>query len=223
MKKGLLILLATLVLSGVPESLKAQTDESSLRTSANIGIKLAKGLALEITPEYRFDPASKASEYLLEAGLNYKIVSWLSVGGYYRLDGAKVTDTEGKGGSSFQTSNRFSFDATTKVSLKRFTPKFRVRFCNFTDFDNTTDDPTNYMRYRLGLDYNIKGFKLTPFVSVELYQKLSNGLLNKSRYTIGGGYDLNKKNAISLSYSYGEKFKSQAITHIFELSYKFKF
>ncbi len=223
MKKYYLMLLTALVLSAIPVSLNAQTDEYSLRTSANIGIKLAKGLALEIAPEYRFNPATNASEYLMEAGLSYRIISWLSVGGYYRLDGSKVTDMEGTGGSSFETSNRFSFDASTKVSIKRFTPKFRVRFCNFTDFDKSTDDKTNYMRYRIGLDYNIKDFKLTPFVSAEFYQKLSTGLFSQSRYTIGGEYELNKKNAIVLSYSLSDKYKTLDSYHIFELSYKIKF
>ncbi len=223
MKKFFILLLASLVLSGVSASLNAQNDESSLRTSANIGIKLAKGLGLEISPEYRFDPASKSSEYLIEAGLNYKILSWLSVGGYYRLDGAKVTDSESETGSSFQTSNRFAFDATAKVSVKRFTPKFRVQYCNFTDFDKTTDDKTHYMRYKIALDYNIKGFKLTPFASVEFYQKLKTGLFSQSRYTFGGEYELNKKNAIVLSYSISDKYKTLDSYHIFELSYKIKF
>ena len=223
MKKYFLMLIAAMVLSTVPAALLSQTSETSLRSSANIEMKLAKGLKLEVAPEYRFDPANSASEYLLEAGLNYKILSWLSVGGYYRLDGAKVTDSESETGSSFQTSNRFAFDATAKVSAKRFTPKFRVQYCNFTDFDKTTDDKTHYMRYKIALDYNIKGFKLTPFASVEFYQKLKTGLFSQSRYTFGGEYELNKKNAIVLSYSISDKYKTLDSYHIFELSYKIKF
>lgn len=215
----LLILFGALM----PRILIAQTTGSSLRTSANLEIKIAKALKLEVAPEYRFDPGTRASEYLLEAGLSYKVASWLSFGGYYRIDGAKTEDAEGSGSSSFTTSNRFAFDANTKVSLKRFTPKFRVRFCNFTDFDQSTDDKANYMRYRLGLDYNIKGIKITPFASVELYQKLSSGLFSQARYTLGGEYDFNKKNAVALSYSYSNKFKSETRVHIFELTYKFKF
>ncbi len=223
MRKPSLFFIVALLLALIPCALMSQSSETSLRASANVEMKITKALKLELAPEYRFDPGTGASEYLLEAGLNFKVASWLSFGGYYRIAGAKVEDPEGSGNSSFATSNRFAFDANTKVSIKRFTPKFRVRFCNFTDFDSSTDDKTNYMRYRLGLDYNIKGIKITPFVSAEFYQKLSSGLFSQARYTLGGEYDFNKKNAIALSYSYNKKFKSSNLGHIVELTYKFKF
>ena len=223
MRKRSILFITSLLLALIPGTLISQSSETSLRASANVEMKITKALKLEVAPEYRFNPGTGASEYLLEAGLSYKVASWLSFGGYYRIDGAKTEDAEGSGSSSFTTSNRFAFDINTKVTLKRFTPKFRARFCNFTDFDSSTDDKTNYMRYRLGLDYNIKGSKLTPFASVELYQKLSTGLFSQARYTLGGEYEFNKKNALALSYSYSNKFKSEARVHIFELTYKFKF
>ena len=223
MKRKTLTLLLTVTLSALPLILPAQTPEYSLRSSINIGFKITNGLKVELAPEFRYDPDLKTNSLLIQGGLNYRIAPWLSVGGYYRLNGSKVQDNESVSGTSFDYSNRFALDTDAKISLKRFTPGFRLRFCNFTDFDSQTDDKTNYLRYRFGLDYNIKGVKFTPYATVEFYQKLSTGLFSKSRYTIGADYEFNKKNALSAGYSFANKFKSETNCHIFELSYKIKF
>lgn len=217
------ILLIAIALSAFPAIVLSQTSECSLRSSMNLEWRITKGLKIEIAPQYRFNPGPTANEFLLQAGLDCRVASWLSIGGSYRLDGEKIQDPESDNGSAFNLSNRFALDANTKASLKRFTPKFRLRLCNFTDFNSLTDDKSNYLRYRFGLDYNIKGIKLTPFAAVEFYQKLSTGLFGQTRCTIGGEYEFNKKNAIAVSYSYARKYKTAATCHIFELSYNVKF
>ena len=203
-----------------PVGLKAQTTEYSLRSSVDLELKIAKKLKVEITPEYRYNPENRAGTLLVQTGLNYRMAGWLSVGGYYRLDVSKATGSENLDGSAYDFSNRFAFDANAKVSLKRFTPKFRVRYCNFTDFDNDTEDKSNYLRYRIRLDYNVKGIKLTPFAAAEFYQKLSSGLFSKARYYIGAEYQFNKGNAISFEYSFADKFKNLTRYHILEAVYK---
>jgi len=139
------------------------------------------------------------------------------------MQGAWTKDAEQNDVTSFEFYNRFAFDANTKIRLSRFTPKFRVRFCNFSDFDSQTDDKSNYLRYRAGLSYNIKGLALTPSVSAEWYEKLDSGSWNKVRYSVGLAYAINKNNAISMEYSRDEKFKSETGYNIFEVSYKIGF
>jgi hypothetical protein len=223
MRRNSLMVLTVLVLSIGPLTLIAQDSEYSLRGSVNIEAKIIKNLKAELAPEYRFNPVSGTSILIAQAGLNYRFASWLSVGGYYRLKGETSENTEVIDGSSLELSNRFAFDANMKIDLKRFTPKFRIRFCNFSDFDSQTDDKSNFLRYRFGLDYNIKGIKLSPFASVELFQKLSSGLFSKTRYTLGAEYDLSKSNSLSLSYSFDDKFTTSNNYHLFELTYKIKF
>jgi hypothetical protein len=223
MKRKSSILLLIMVLSAFPLILRSQTTEYSLRSSVSMEMKIAKGLKVELKPEFRYSPGARASILLIQAGLNYKVASWLDVAGYYRLDGAKSLDSESADGSSLDFSNRFAFDANTKINIKRLTPKIRVRFCNFTDFDSQTDDKSNYLRYRFGLDYDIKGIRLAPFAAAEFYQKLSSGLFSKSRYSIGAEYEFNKKNAVSVGYSFEDQFKKSINNHIFELTYTIKF
>ena len=94
MKKHHFFLLLTLPLSALTLTIQAQTTEYSLRSSVDLELKVAKGLKFAVTPEYRYNPGSGAGSVLVQAGLNYKVARWLSVGGYYRLDGEKV---EGSG------------------------------------------------------------------------------------------------------------------------------
>jgi hypothetical protein len=219
MKRHSLFLSLTIILLAFPVVVFTQTPEFSLRSSVDVEIKIAKRLKIQITPEYRYNPVTNTGSVLVQAGLGVKVAPWLSFGGYYRFDYEKSTGTEIVGDPSVGCSNRFALDANTKVDLKRFTPKFRLRFCNFSDFDSQTDDKSNFLRYRFGLDYTIKGVRIAPFVSVEFYQKLSSGLFSKSRYSIGAEYAFNKKNAISFQYSFANKFKTLSKFHIFEMTY----
>lgn len=223
MKGKSLILLMILTWSAFPLVVLSQTSEYSFRSSVNLEMKITRRLKVELAPEFRYNTGSGNNMVLIQTGLNYRFASWLSIGGYYRLNGSILKDSESADGRSLDFSNRFAFDANAKTNLGRFTPKFRLRFCNFSDFDSQTDDKSNFLRYRLGLDYHIKGIKLTPFIAVEVYEKLSNGLFSKSRYTIGGEYEFNKMNALSLDYSFDDKFKTTTKYHIFELTYKFRF
>ncbi|WP_173074047.1 DUF2490 domain-containing protein [Tenuifilum thalassicum] len=179
--------------------------------------KVLNNLAISIEPELRLDNSFKPSSYLLQAGLGYKIAPWMKLGAFYRFD------AEQNENSSFSYMNRFAFDMSFMHKISRFTPKARVRFSNFTDFDSSTDDKSNYMRYKFGTSYNIKGSKLNPFLSVELYQKMENGLINKARYSFGTEYTLNKRNSIELKYSYDYRFKNLNNTHILELKYSLNF
>jgi hypothetical protein len=222
MKKNGRVFLATalMVLGGIQGF--GQTADYSLRSAVNFEFKVLKNLKWEVSPEFRINPSDGSATFLAGTGFNYKLASWLSLGASYRLEGARVASQESSA-SITEYSNRFALDAISKLDIGRFTPKFRVRFSNFTDFDNATDDRTNYMRYRIGLGYNIKGIKLNPYVLAEFYQKTSSGLFSKGKYTIGASYDLNKHHGLSAEYSYADKFSNLTRYHIFEVGYSLKF
>ena len=203
-------------------SLPAQTTGFSPRISFGLEKKVIKNLTLEVTPEVRFEQGFKPSNWLVQAGLDYKPVKWLKVGALYRFKTYFETDPESGNYGMAEYSNRFAVDATGNFNIGRLHPQIRLRFCNFTDFNSATDDKTNYMRYRFKLGYDIKGIPLEPFISWEMFQKLSSGLFSESRYSIGAEYRINGRNSISLDYSYDERFKSQNVSHILELGYKIK-
>ena len=85
MKIIFLILPTAMLLTAVKGTLPARDAESSIRTSLNAEVKIARNLKLGLTPEYRISPGSGSSSLLLRTGLQYKVAGWLSVGEYYRL------------------------------------------------------------------------------------------------------------------------------------------
>ena len=198
----------------------SQDSETSYRTAFSLEKKITKKFSIELTPEVRYDQNFEFSSYLIKTSLDYKFNKWLSAGAQYRLKGLQSDTDEG---SEIDYSNRFAFDATTKIKIDRFTPKFRLQFSNYSDFDNETEDKTNYLRYRFGTDYSIKGSKITPYASIEFFQKMSNGLISKTRYSLGAEYKLNKHNALEIGYALDQKHKKEENNNIVELNYKYKF
>ena len=223
MKKHLVPVLVILaaVLMGPPEA-SGQTVGFSARPSLTLEKRIVKNLSLELAPEVRFGSSFIPESYLLQAGLDYKLTKWLSVGGVYRFK-ADASKPEGsETAKTLETTSRFALDATGNVKFSRFTPQLRVRYCNYTDFDNTTDDKTDFLRYRLKVAYNIRGLKLTPYIACELFQKLSSGLFSQNRYTLGAGYDFGRSTLFA-AWSLEDAYSKDKLTNIVELGFKFKF
>ena len=79
------------------------------------------------------------------------------------------------------------------------------------------------MRYKASLDYNIPNSKITPFVAVEAFQKLSDADLYKMRYAAGFDYKLFKKNYIGVDYKFDYYQNEYKNRHILSVGYKIKF
>ena len=161
--------------------------------------KIVKNLKVEFNPELRLHGGFEMDTYILEGGLSYKLHKYLTLAGYYRYEN-EYNYREKRQIYEWEPSNRFAFDARSGFALNRFDFKFRIRYTNGSDFDQTTDDKTSYFRYRAKIDYNIKDSKLTPYLSVEVFHDLILKDLDKIRYTSGLTYSINKKNEIGLFY-----------------------
>lgn len=170
--------------------------------------KIVKDLKLEFNPELRLLDDFKMDSYILEGGLSYKLHKYLTIASYYRFEEEwdyKKSTGAYKGNYSF---NRLAFDIKSGYELYRFSLQGRIRYTKGLDATNNESE----MRYRAKLDYNIKGIKLIPFVSVEFFNNksvtdaektlISGGFkdINKIRYTGGLSYELNKNNEVSLFY-----------------------
>lgn len=82
------------------------------------------------------------------------------------------------------------------------------------------------LRSRLQAEYNIRHCPVTPFVSYELSNDLSNGLeLKKTRLSAGADWKIGKKHVISLGYIYqdGIDDDSNNDIHVIDINYKFRF
>ena len=139
--------------------------------------------------------------YILEGGLSYKLHKYLSIAGYYRYE--KEWDYKKSTGAykGQVASNRIAFDAKSGFDLNRFDFQFRLRYTNgAVDVDQTTDDKASYFRYRAKIDYDIKGSKFAPYVSVEAFHDLILDHVDKVRYTGGLSYPINDHHELGLFY-----------------------
>ena len=170
--------------------------------------KIAKNLKVEFNPELRLLGDYKMDSYIIEGGLSYKLHKYLTISGLYRYeDNYDYKNKTGEYKGQF-SANRLAFDAKTGFEKYRFSFQFRFRYTKEIDYNNTATE----LRYRAKLDYNIKGSKLLPYASIELFHDksvtdadkalISGGLtsIDKIRYTSGLEYSLNKNNELSLFY-----------------------
>ncbi len=161
--------------------------------------KIVNNLKVEFNPELRLHGGFEMDTYILEGGLSYKLHKYLMLAGYYRYENEYNYRNELQI-YEWVPSNRFAFDAKSGFDIKRFDVKFRVRYTNGSDFDQNPDSKTSYFRYRAKIDYDIKGSKIIPFVSLEVFHDLIENDLDKMRYTTGLAYPINKNNEIGLLY-----------------------
>lgn len=184
--------------------------------------KIIKNLKVEFNPELRLASGFEMDSYILEGGLSYKLHEYLTVAGYYRFEN-EYNYREKRKIYEWESSNRLAFDAKSGFNLDRFDVQFRLRYTNGADFDQTTSDKSSFFRYRAKIEYDIKGSKLIPFISAEVFHDLILKEVEKTRYTSGLTYPINKKNEISMFYRLQDYTDTKTSLNILGLGYSLKF
>ncbi len=205
------------------------------RFGADFQIKLAKGLKLNLEPEFRFNEGY--DKLVLSSALSYKVVKWIYIGATYRLDVDRQESTSSSSnmmgsslssGSLFGTGDheselfhRYAFDLTYRDKFGRFSPSLRLRYANYAD---DSIDSEQFMRYRAKVDYNIRHCKITPTVSIEAFEQCGDGaLLYKMRYATGFDIKLSKQSTIGVDYKFEMHCLEYQNNNIFGVGYKHKF
>ncbi len=194
---------------------RAQEVENSFqtRTEFKTSLKLSKKWKLQFTPELRFDENFDVSKYLFELKGIYKPIKNLSFGASY------LYIINPRPNNPTEYLSRYAFDVEWGKDFKRWESSFRLKYTNYSE-DITNG---NFLRYKAELGYDIKNSKLTPVISTEAYQELSDNELYKMRYGLGAKYKLNKKNAINFGYKLDYYLNNYQNKHILYLGYKIKF
>lgn len=102
------------------------------------------------------------------------------------------------------------------------------------EVDTREDKNRNVLRSRLKLEVDKKGWKLSPFVSCELYNNLNLGnkmTIEKVRNSVGLEYKVNKKHRVTLAYilncdihdDEGDLERIYGRIHALNIGYDFKF
>lgn len=218
----------------------------SLWTSVDVKKEIGNGLSATVGGECRTtDGVDGFERWAVSAGLGYKPWRWLKLSaGYtyiYQHTDSRTTKKGNIVSDYWQPRHRTYFSLTGSYEWNHMTFSLRERY-QYTHYTSQSvakydgDDGAqkadeqieakdkHTLRSRLQIDYNIRKSGLTPFVSAELYNDLSSGLAKeKTRWTVGTEYKINKWNTVSLFYRYIDRADDDDIDrHVIGVGYQLK-
>lgn len=179
--------------------------------------EIFKNFELILSPQVRFREGFDLKEYFVETGAEYKFNRYFSAATSYRL-GTNVS----KDGESTNF-GRFALDARTSIKLNKFEPKFRLRYTNQNeDFSNVSDTKYNFLRYKLGFEYDISESHFKPYIYGEFFQNLTETGINGIRFEGGINYKINKHNLVGAYYRLNSEISSGKCFDVIGLTWKLK-
>jgi hypothetical protein len=203
------------------DNVSAQEKDFGIWT--DLKAKLNKSFALEMSLENRMkENASERDKSCAEIALEYG-KNWYSFGTAYRF----ANETHPK--RDIDYGHRFSLQFSAEATVKRFTlsmrNKFQSEYFNLSSSESGKIPRTHY-RNRVKIEYNVKGIPIEPFCYYEFYYRLnshSQNSIEKSKFSSGLSYKINKKNKLGISYIYYySPFRDKANRNILSVTYGLK-
>lgn len=228
-------------------SMLAQSDDFGVWTSAEIRKKIFPGFDASIEGEFRTrDGLKTVDRWAATASLAYRIFPFLKADvGYSYLYNHRGDETTKKGNyipAYWSPRHRFTVSLTGSYKWKRFEFSLRERFQltrrtalsvdkydgddgSQMDDEEISAKTKSVLRSRMQVEWDLKKSPFTPYVSCELYHSITDGwAIDKTRWTIGTDYKLNKKNSFDLFYRYQDKSDDDEVNgHVLGIGYKLKF
>jgi long-subunit fatty acid transport protein len=170
-------------------------------SSIRLKYKLNKKWSFELEEQLRLDEdISEVSGYFTQLSTEYTLMKNFKIGGALRF--VRINDNEGKI-QGYENHLRFHFDASYKHKINDVSLKYRLRYQN--RYELAVDDYANQkLRLKVGIEYNIKNWKLDPKFSAEIFNQIGqeeeNNGLKKYRLTLGTDYNLKNIGTIGLFY-----------------------
>ena len=235
---GLLLLLA------VAQIAYGQEKNFGIWTDVTLKKKLTKGMNAFVEGGYRTrDGVSTTERWSVAAGMDYRIFRFLKTEvGYTYIRCHHPAETTKKGNiiPAYRSSrHRVNLSVSGEYAWKRFRFSLRERWQytyrhgqSVPKFDDDGVTPKadeiisgkgkNVLRSRLKAEYAIPKSRFTPYASVEFYH--SGEGLEKTRWTMGTTYKINKRNALDIYYRYQNKSdEGETDGHVMGIGYTLKF
>lgn len=210
MKRNLLIVIFILTGLGVAQ---AKTEKFGTWVELEFAKKFFKKFEFSFIPEVRFQDDFTVDEYQFDGKLSYEPIKFLEFAATYRVK-TNVKNKEN------EVTHRLVLDATAKAKISRFSPSFRARY---VDYHNVDDEKVSTIRPRIKVVYDIKGNKLAPYISYELFQNLVANELEKGRFDVGFTRKIGKIHRIGIYYRYQDYYDSDKNSlNIMGIDYRFK-
>ncbi len=170
--------------------------------------------AFSLTPEIRLQDQFKPDEYLLQGQLSFEPLSFVKFAAAYRID----TEVKDRGNVTY---TRFAFDTHLKKDIDRFEIAFRGRYTNFSEANENLSE--KFLRPRVKVEYNIKGNKIRPFASSELFYNSTKKEKQKLRYDIGFTRKLGGPHRVGLYYRLHDFYSDKSSVNILGIEYRMRF
>ena len=171
-----------------------------------------KKFEFSLIPEVRWQDDFTVDKYQFDARLGYEPFKFLDLAVAYR-NKTNVRD----GGN--ENTNRFVFDIAGKEKFGRFDAALRTRITNYSD---DSDEKITYVRPRIKFVYDIKGNKIAPFTSYELFNDIRGKEWTKGRFDVGFTRKFGKVHRIGIYYRLQDYFSDRNSINIIGFDYRFK-
>jgi len=169
--------------------------------------------AFSLSPEIRLQDNFSPDEFLLQGQLSYEPISLFEFAAAYRVN----TERKTRGNV---TSYRYALDAHVKKDIARFEVAFRGRYTNYSE--ENEEDREIFIRPRFKLEYDIKGNKIKPYVSCELFQNATKKETHKLRCDVGFTRKIGGPHRIGGYLRLHDYFTGKASIHIVGIEYRLK-
>lgn len=225
----------------------AQSDDFGIWTSAEVKKKIFPGFDASLEGEFRTrDGLKNVERWAATAGVAYRIFPFLKAdAGYTFIYSHRLGEVTAKGNyvtDYWSPRHRLSVSLTGSYRWNRveFSLRERYQFTRRTaqsvakydgdDGSRKNDEEIsakskNVLRSRLQAEWNIKKSPFSPYASCELYHSMTDDwALDKTRWTVGTGYRINKKHSLDFFYRYqNHADEDETNGHIVGAGYKLKF
>ena len=203
----------------------SQESDFGVWYSVSAEHKLIKRLDLDLSAALRtFENAAKVEEVFFEGGLSYKLTSFLTIGGAYRISENIEDDL------SYHLRHKLFGDIKGTYSPGNFDISGRARFQRRykTFFEDEEDKiPDSHGRYRIKILYRTPSFPVNPYISYEIFCPMNKDperAIDKTRIAGGIEYKISKNHAVEIDYTFQSDFiPKQKEEHIVSLNYDLKF
>lgn len=226
----------------------AQNADFGIWTDLGITKKIDKHWSIGAEAGLRTrDNTKTADRWSFGLDATYKINSYakLAAGYDFLYDHRETKQTYHKDGSVNKVTpsywwprHRFFVDVTGSYAIGRLGMSLRERYqytyrpkaknkkydTDDDEWEDVKSKSSNLLRSRFAMEYNIKKCPLSPFASIELFH--GEGGLQKTRYTVGTNYKLNKHHNINIYYRYqsvNNNDDDEPDIHVLGLGYTYKF
>lgn len=171
-------------------------------TSINLKYKINKKWAMAFQEQLRLDDdSSVVNQYFSQLDVTYSPFKHFDFSGGLRY--SRKNDNTGDV-QGYENYFRYHLDGVFKHELNNFSFKYRVRYQNKNEI-GVDGEAKKYVRFKAGVGYNIRKWKLDPVLSGELYNPLDSddeNQLDKYRLTLGTSYNVHKSGKIGVFYRY---------------------